>query len=315
MEENSNLIHRTAIIDDNSIIIGATLLGRGHQSNGKPCQDYHLVMDLGDGWHLYLVSDGAGSAKASDRGARYNCELMSRSLQRLIKKKDWKANPQPPTELEWHVEFDNLCRGIKNLVTDKVESLDEPVEKRDFNATILVLLTTPQCMLCGHIGDGRMGYQDIRGEWHSLMTPHKGEEANQTVFLMNNWDKPRIPAPSMSGVYVPETRVVIDVPAAVVLLSDGCENFAWQCVMPNEETGVYYDKNQPFEGFLNPLIDNIKESPQEEMMDCFASFIDSANPACLDESDDRTLLLGIYGLQKQIDNNTAEESEDIEVHD
>ena len=273
-----------------------------------------MAVDMGKGWQLLLVSDGAGSAKASDRGARYNCELMARSLQRLIEKKAWKDSIQLPTELEWHVEFDNLCRGIKNLISDKVESLDEHVETRDFNATILVLVVTPKGMLCGHIGDGRMGFQDINDEWHSLMTPHKGEEANQTVFLMNSWDKPRIPASSMSGVYVPETRVILDIPKAVVLLSDGCENFAWQCVIQDEETGVYYDRNKPFDGFLNPLIASIQESPKEELIDSFVSFIDSDNPICLSESDDRTLLLGLYGLQKQIDKDITKEPEHTEPH-
>ena len=45
-------------IVDHAHAFGVTFLGRQHEEYKEVCQDYHLFEDLGDGWHLYLVSDG-----------------------------------------------------------------------------------------------------------------------------------------------------------------------------------------------------------------------------------------------------------------
>lgn len=289
----------TQYFQDNYYVLGVSLLGRSHLYKEKPCQDYHVFDDLGDGWHVYIVSDGAGSAKESHRGAVANCNLLLRSVQKLLQKTDWKEKGQLPSDLEWHIEFYNLCRGVKGLVESKVESLDEPVESKDFNATLMLLIVSPCGMLIGHIGDGRMGYQDLRGKWQSLTTPHKGEEANMTVFLMNKWDKPRIPALKMAGVYVPETRVVKDFPKKVVVMTDGCENFSWQCLDKDEETGQYVDRNIPFEGFFRPLFEAIVREKSDERLKTFVTFINSSNEISKSEQDDRTMIIGQYGLQRE----------------
>lgn len=283
----------------NYYVLGVSLLGRSHLYKEKPCQDYHVFDDLGDGWHVYIVSDGAGSAKESHRGATANCNLLLRSVQKLFQKKDWKEKGVLPSDLEWHIEFYNLCRGVKGLIESKVESLDEPVETKDFNATLMLLIVSPCGMLVGHIGDGRMGYQDLKGNWQSLITPHKGEEANMTVFLMNKWDKPRIPAMKMAGVYVPETRVVKDIPGKVVVMTDGCENFSWQCLEKDEETGRYVDTNIPFVGFFQPLFEAIVREKSDERLKTFVTFINSSNEISKSEQDDRTMIIGQYGLQRE----------------
>lgn len=280
-------------IDDHAHALGVTFLGRQHQEYKEVCQDYHLFEDLGDGWHLYVVSDGAGSAKASDRGARTNCDITALLLKTVIEKLGWKSKESLPTEVDWHIEFYAICRKLKDFIEEKVSMLDEPVIPKDFNATLLVLVVTPWGIMSGHIGDGRMGYKDNSGEWHNIMTPHKGEEPNQTVFMLNNWDKICIPSFKMSGVSVPETSVICEMPQVVAILSDGCENFCWECIALNEDTGRYEDRNRPFVGFWEPLEKMLKES-KENLFDNFAKFVDSSSDASRYESDDRTLMVGLY---------------------
>lgn len=296
----------TQYTQDDYYVLGASLFGRSHLYKEKPCQDYHVFDDLGDGWHIYIVSDGAGSAKESHRGAAANCNLLLRSVQKLLQKTDWKEKGRLPSDLEWHIEFYNLCRGVKGLIESKVESLDEPVETKDFNATLMLLIVSPCGLLVGHIGDGRMGYQDLKGNWQSLITPHKGEEANMTVFLMNKWDKPRIPAMKMAGVYVPETRVVNEIPRKVVVMTDGCENFSWLCLGKDEGTGQYVDRNVPFEGFFQPLFETIGKERPDERLDTFVTFINSSNEISKSEQDDRTMIIGEYGLQRENSQNIIE---------
>lgn len=280
-------------------VLGVSLLGRSHKEKGTPCQDFHIYEDLGDNWNVFIVSDGAGSAKESHRGSRISCNLMLKAIRKLVEKSRWKFLHDLPSEKDWQIEFSNICRGIKGLIDEQIESLDEPVSSRDFNATIQALIVSPLGMLAGHIGDGRMGYQDTEGTWHSLITPHKGEEANSTVFLMNKWDTPRIPSVRMSGVHIPETRVVKSIPAKIVLMTDGCENFSWKCVAFDEKTGQYLDRNEPFEDFLNPLFEQLETLKGEKMLEKYCSLINTANDACITEQDDRTMLICNYGLQRK----------------
>lgn len=292
--EPSVIFMETEAITTDYSVFGVTFLGRQHQVKGERCQDFHLFSDLGDGWHLYIVSDGAGSAKASHRGAKINCEVTTHLIGKMIDKLCWKTCKELPTAIEWQMEFTAVCRMLRDFVVEKTETLDEPIESRDFNATLLVLIVTPQIMLAGHIGDGRIGYRDKDGEWHSLITPHKGEEQNQTIFVMNPWDKVRVPALKMSGVFVPETNIIVDKPQCVTLLSDGCENFSWNCLQSDMETGYYCDINTPFPGFWEPLLKTIETGSEEPTIKRFITFVDRNTQACRDEEDDRSMLIGIY---------------------
>ena len=101
---------------------------------------------------------------------------MVRAIRKLLEKSQWKLQQDLPSDIDWYIEFSNICRGIKSMIEEQIETLDEPVSSKDFNATIQVLIVSPNGMLVGHIGDGRMGFQDNDGIWHSLIIPHKGEK-------------------------------------------------------------------------------------------------------------------------------------------
>ena len=183
---------------------------------------------------------------------------------------------------------------VKKIEAQK-EKMKTPLEARDFNATIILLLISPQGMLTAHIGDGRMGYLSKDGKWKSLMIPHKGDEASSTVFVPNNWNRQlEVPIFKMSNVLLPETRTIKEKPKAFVLMSDGCESFSWSCKTYDKEKNFYYDVNEPFEKFLNPLIESIggiedKEQRVNKMID----IINTGTEGGKRERDDRTMLLGV----------------------
>jgi phenylalanyl-tRNA synthetase alpha subunit len=54
---------------------------------------------------------------------------------------------------------------LKVKKSDIEKDIAKPLEARDFNATIILMLLTPQGMLTAHIGDGRMGYKAQDGSW------------------------------------------------------------------------------------------------------------------------------------------------------
>ncbi len=197
--------------------------------------------------------------------------------------------------------------NLNNATTDKQktkllkrvnalkEDIQKPLEARDFNATIVLMLITPQGMLTAHIGDGRMGYLDADGNWKALMIPHKGDEASATVFIPNNWNAQRnVPAFTMSGVFLPEVRVVKEIPKAFVLMSDGCESITWRHYAQNTETGKYYDPNEPFAGFFNPLLNEMNEAiDKDTRVNRLIEIINVETSAGRNEQDDRTMIFGV----------------------
>lgn len=184
---------------------------------------------------------------------------------------------------------------LSKQIEELKENLKRPLEPRDFNATIILLLISPQGMMVAHIGDGRMGYLSKDGEWKSLITPHKGDEASSTVFIPNNWNRQlNVPAFTMSDVYLPDTCVIKETPKAFVLMSDGCESFSWTCKLYDATRNFYYDRNIPYEKFFNPLIDQLgKIENKEERITEMIDIINIGTTGGKKELDDRTMLLGV----------------------
>lgn len=290
-------------IDDNSFIVGMSIQGRSHIGAGTACQDFHSFTTLAPGWYLAITSDGAGSARESARGSKANCESASKLVTHLVKERKWIETNYLPSDKEWYIEIRNIFEIIQELIIRKVstEPMDakasgEPLKPRDFNATIILLLMTPKGMLTAHIGDGRMGYLSAADEWIPLMTPHKGDEASETVFIPNNWNRQmQVPIFTMSNVFLPDTKVIEERPKAFVLMSDGCENFTWQCTAYNKEEQKYYDPNLPFGGFLNPLIDEMNAIKEcDKRVERLIDIINIGTSEARKEQDDRTLLLGVF---------------------
>ena len=196
-------------------------------------------------------------------------------------------------------EAKNVQDAEKAVLEKRIKELEEnlktPLEPRDFNATIILLIVSPKGMMAAHIGDGRMGYLSKEGVWKALMTPHKGDEASSTVFVPNNWNRQLdVPSFMMSGVYLPESCVVEEFPKAFVLMSDGCESFSWTCMAFDKERNLYYDRNEPFEKFLNPLIDQLGQiEDKNERVDEMIDIVNIGTVGGKRELDDRTMLLGV----------------------
>lgn len=274
-------------------VIGASIRGRSHETHDMPCQDYHSYDEIARGWYVLSVSDGAGSAICADRGAKANSDFSVRLIKQMVIDKHWVENDYFPTELEWYIEVRAIFERIKLIIKTKILELDDEYRETDFNATLLVALITPKGVLSAHIGDGRMGYLSVDDEWKAMMVPHKGEEANQTLFLQSAWSTPLVPAFNMKGVYVPEISVMSEVPKAVVLMSDGCERASWECLIMDEEQGKFIDKNIPHKGFMNPLIDSLNCCNYDDKLQLFVDILDHGTPVCERELDDKTMLLAV----------------------
>ena len=230
---------------------------------------------------IFLAMKGIITAQAAKQAAQYKAskEAALAELEAEIAKTE-----------------DKIVLGkLESKKQDLIAHINKPLTARDFNATIILMLITPNGMLTAHIGDGRMGYKSKDGEWKALMTPHKGDEASSTVFIPNDWEQNCVPAFTMSDVYLPDVRVVHELPEVVVLMSDGCENITWSCYARNEETGHYYDPNIPFVGFFTPLLEEMnRDLTPEQRADRLIEIINVGTRAGKAEHDDRTMLFGVF---------------------
>ncbi|MDD6831597.1 MAG: PP2C family serine/threonine-protein phosphatase [bacterium] len=285
-----------ANINDYCIVVGCSVIGNSHISMGLPCQDNCKYTYIKNGWGIAITSDGAGSANHSEIGSRIVVERGLYYFQSVIQQMNWIENNILPTEAEWT----NIAYTTLKAIKDDLEAFAKTknLQFDSLSATIIVVIHTPLGFLTTHIGDGRAGYKDDSNEWRSLIQPHKGEEANQTIFLTSDFWK--APYYVMSGVMVPESHVVHCRPLAFTLMSDGCEHTAWQCNLRNEQTGIYYDPNKPFEKFFNPLVEGISKDSEQELKVKWPKFIKSGNKSFKNEPDDKTMILGIIKNKSEI---------------
>jgi len=289
-------------IDSQWMMLGASVKGNGHIQSNMPCQDNHKFESIGNGWGVAVVSDGAGSALHSELGSNVIVERGVFHFKNLIEKEEWQKNNTLPTDMEWWQKSYDTLKTIRNEVT--LVAKKNNVEVKSLSATCLVVIYSPLGLLAVHVGDGRMGYKSVAGEWKAMMTPHKGEEANQTIFLVSDfWSIPNF---ALSGVLVPESIVVREPVKAFTLMSDGCENTSWLCATQNPETGKYFDQNKPFEGFFNPLEETLisfqaNNVSGEEQQAKWNKFIESGTDGFVREQDDKTMIYGYCCTQQEID--------------
>lgn len=275
------------------IIVGASVQGHGHIEMNMPCQDSCGYKYLQDGWGIAVTADGAGSAEKSQVGALIAVQRAVVHFENLVHREHWIEDDILPTEARWmKCSYDCL-----KLIHDEIESFakQKEVDFKSLSSTIIVVVHSPIGLLACHVGDGRAGYKAMDGSWHSLITPHKGVEANQTIFITSEfWN---IPFYEMSGVTVPEARVITEKAAAFVLMSDGCEHTSWKCNQYNPETNKYYDPNLPHQPFFDSVVNTLQsfredKIAEEERKNKWVSFIKEGNSSFYKESDDKTMIVG-----------------------
>jgi len=279
---------------DDWVVVGASVQGNGHKATNTPCQDSHSYEYLGNGWGIAIVSDGAGSAKNAEKGSKIVSNRAMFHFKNLITHKQWVEKNVIPSDQEWEELAFRVLKQVRDDMNMVAQKTNEPL--KSLNATAIVVIHTPDAILSTHVGDGRAGYRDAEGNWKPLITPHKGEEANQTIFLTSDfWD---IPFFKLSDTRVPESKITHEKPYGFVLMSDGSEASSWEynLKVPNEER--FYDPNRPFPGFFNPISNTLinfrkQDVPLEERAEKWWSFIESGNSSFVKEQDDKTMIVGV----------------------
>lgn len=278
---------------DEWIVVGASVTGNKHITNQKPCQDSHKYEHLGNGWGIAVVSDGAGSAGNSHFGSKIVAEHAVTHFKEIIISRNWITKNELPNEMEWSLIAFHTLKTVRNDLEQFAKANRMVIES--LYATAIVVIYTPKGILATHIGDGRAGYKNEKGEWKPLITPHKGEEVGETRFVQSDfWD---IPAYKMSEVLVPESVVINEKPFAFTVMSDGCQKTSWLCYQRDKETGNFFDPNKPNPDFFNSLCETLQsfrkdEVAEKERAEKWRKFIEAGNASFVKEKDDKTMILG-----------------------
>ncbi len=278
------------------LVVHASETGKSHLIANPPipCQDNHAVLSLENSWGIAVSCDGAGSAKLSHEGSKYIADEAVKLFNTIIADNKWIENQRFPSNQDW----DKLSiKAFKKLRYD----LEQYAKFKNLSATelactIIVVIYSPIGILTTHIGDGRAGYRDKKGNWKAIISPHKGEEANQTIFLTSNpWLSGDF---VMSGVKVPESNIINDAPTAFTLMSDGCESHSFELGYFDKERQKFIEQNNPYPKFFEPLLHTVINMKKEgmnkqEMLDKWSNFVRSGTAKLKNEPDDKTLILGV----------------------
>ena len=173
-------------------IIGHDLkTGTSHLESNKPCQDnLSSKSSKNKQWKAICISDGAGSAKYSEKSSKLVSHLFVDSLISLANKID-KDGPG-----SWVNDF--ITREILNI-RESLHKEFQVNDLSDYHCTLVGLLLSENASLAIHIGDGAIIAGKFGNSWDNLIPinekilasfPENGEFKNQTFFMTeNHWSK------------------------------------------------------------------------------------------------------------------------------
>ena len=265
----------------------ASVQGNGHIAENIPCQDAHRVEHY-ENFTIAIVCDGAGSCENSHKGAKQVTDSCLIHFGKRISESDWADSL--PTEPIWQ----ETAKQTLRLVRDDLEKFAqcEELPFKSLSCTVIVVVNLPGGLLVTHVGDGRAGCCTINGDWLPALTPFRGEEANQTVFITSEiWED------SIIGHYL-ESQVISGPLSAFCLLSDGCEKVAFEVNLYDKTTERFYDPNRPYPPFFNPLQKILltlheQQKTQEEINTLWAGFLTNGLEQLRLETDDKTMILAV----------------------
>ena len=249
--------------------VWASTIGTGHRELGLPCQD-RCIVQLQQGTNepevlVIAVADGAGSAAQAERGAYLVTETLLGCAQRALQN---------------GLRVPEVTRDIARAwITEVVAAIREQaalagIPARDYAATALLTLATPQAAACVQVGDGvQVVHLDDRYE--VAIWPQNGEYASSTVFACDE-----------DAIEAADVRVLVGRIQDVAAMTDGVQSLA-----------IHYASRTAHGPFFNALLPSVRQaSPGEDerLNRALADFLDTRQ---VNErtNDDKTLVLASLG--------------------
>ena len=238
----------------------ASRQGTSHLKDGTPNQDNVVVAVLPAGRlgpvAIMAVSDGAGSASHSQHGSRAACVAGVASLTRRL-------NRNPAIAVKEHLLRSALKRAVRNArqsVTAAAQSRagrPRAMNLSEYACTVMLTLTSARLVGVAHVGDGCVVAGD--GEaWRLLSEPDNGEFANETRFLTNPQNWPRVTVSAAPDI------------TCLAVVTDGLQNVALS------------RGSAPYERFWTPLyraLNRASSSSPDTVLEAMLQKVADANKA------------------------------------
>lgn len=273
-------------------LTGVSVIGKSHIKSKTPCQDYFDFKMINEFWGICVVCDGAGSANNSHHGSKFVVNVTITEFENVIRANDWIEKKMLPDRKDWEtIAFDSM-RKIRDNLNRFADSLNAPFGS--LACTVIVLIYSPCGLLLSHIGDGRAGYQNFDGKWKPAMIPHKGDEANETIFITSKMGNAPL---LLKGISIPESVVISEKVKSFVLMSDGCEMHSYLCSEMDYENNKWTDPNLPFDKFFNPVVEMLKNgNVDNKRSKILTDILKFGTDKLKTEPDDKTMVIGIINF-------------------
>lgn len=241
--------------------IGASVIGVSHERHDKPCQDYWSHCHLPTGELVVAVADGAGSALMAQAGAHLVVEGALAAVQAL------RQRYQPASRKAWRDLVARAFGAAQRTVVRHAEQTG--YTPRDYAATLVLAIVTPEMVVCGLIGDCAIVVAAAEGELQSLCQPQRGLYANTTYFATHHSHQERLDLQLWTGAV-----------HRLALFSDGLLSLA-----------MNIEQNRPYTPFFTPLFAFAAEATDSvEAGQALATFLASER-VNQRTHDDKTLVL------------------------
>ena len=245
----------------------ASVVGLSHIRAGTRLQDAkHCFVACGaDGRRVLfaVVADGAGSAKLGGQGASIICRTLASQARSALRG----ATELPDDETIW--TWLDIARDRIQLAAKKRE-----LTPRDFAATLVLVIASPEIIVTAHIGDGAIVVRDsVNALWSVLSEPHHGEYASTTYFVTDD------PQPVLRIGRHPNQF------NAVAVFSDGIENLVLDSVTGAASAAFFTPMAKP----LDASTANGKDSTLSRSLAVFLAS-DRLNERT---DDDKTLIVAV----------------------
>jgi hypothetical protein len=246
--------------------VDAFAVGISHRDTNTPCQDRcaGTVVSSIDGGDVFvtIVSDGAGSAAHSERGAQVVCDTLVALVGEAVRASSDLDRIGDELVRSWFLV-------AREALREEARALD--VEIREFAATALLAVASERQTVCARIGDGGIVLRRTSEDaFEVALWPDSGEYANQTYFVTDDAAAERIAIARFDDV------------SDVVAFSDGLQNLALE-----------HATRTAFPPFFLPLVAAVRAARATNGK-LHAELVDYLNSPAINErtDDDKSLVVG-----------------------
>ncbi len=246
--------------------VEGSAIGTSHVETQTPCQDRCacVVVRSRDGGEVFIsvVSDGAGSASRSDRGAEAVCNTLTRFVADEVRESS-----------DLNRITDERVRSCFLEVRESLAAMarEACADIREYAATALLAIASDHQTLCAQIGDGGIVLRRAPNQpFEVAIWPDGGEYANETWFITDAAAPDRIALRRFDDIH------------DLVAFSDGLQRIALE-----------QSTKSAFGPFFEPLVRTVREgiASESEIRKSLIAFL-SSDAINQRTDDDKSLAIG-----------------------